>query len=390
MQQYIGFHLQKSEYAIPITKVREIINLPEITRLPQSSPTLTGITNLRGSVIPVVNVKRLMHLAENGNKGSKIIVIASGRITYGILVDSITGVIGIDESAIESPENLAQGRTEQVNGVAKYSDRLIMLLDPKKLIPLEDMGLLEDAAAVEGGNAAGPCGTAQTLGEKELHDARRFFEKRTVDPADPRLALFNDMIKFMEAIAAQDYGAADHAMQTIVKESQGDLFKEVGKVTRKLHDAVKSFKDAIDPRIKGLATTDMPNAVDQLRFVIDKTEEAAHKTMSVVEKYILRMDDLSGHIRKVQAPAETVQYLKQFKNELEDDLTLVLTTQSFQDLTGQTIKKVIDLVRDIETELVTLIATFGVKVEVGAAPSPPLPEKISQADVDDLLKGFGF
>ena len=134
----------------------------------------------------------------------------------------------------------------------------------------------------------------------------------------------------------------------------------------------------------------MPNAVDQLRFVIDKTEEAANKTMGIVEKYIMGMDELSGHIRKLKEPEETIAYLKSFKNGLEDDLTEILTTQSFQDLTGQTIKKVISLVGDIEEELVQLISSFGVKIETGARAEIVQAEKVSQSGVDDLLKDFGF
>jgi chemotaxis protein CheZ len=111
--------------------------------------------------------------------------------------------------------------------------------------------------------------------------------------------------------------------------------------------------------------------------------------MGIVEKYILGMDDLAAHIRNLKEPGESVSYLKDFKNKLEDDLTEILTAQSFQDITGQTIKKVIKLVGDIEEELVKLIATFGVKIEHGAK-AEVTPEEVSQADVDDLLKEFGF
>ncbi|HEX8947769.1 MAG TPA: protein phosphatase CheZ, partial [Dissulfurispiraceae bacterium] len=124
--------------------------------------------------------------------------------------------------------------------------------------------------------------------------------------------------------------------------------------------------------------------------VIEKTEEAANKTMGIVEKYTLSMDDLATHIRNIKEPAESLNYLKSFKNSLEDDLTEILTTQSFQDLTGQTIKKVIKLVGDIEEELVRLIATFGVKIDTGTRADLAQPEQVSQAGVDDLLKDFGF
>ncbi len=119
----------------------------------------------------------------------------------------------------------------------------------------------------------------------------------------------------------------------------------------------------LDPRLKEIATEQMPRAVDQLQMVIDKTEEAANKTMEIVEKYILKMDDLANHIRGLQGPQESVEFLREFKNSLEDDLTEILTTQSFQDLTGQVLKKVINLVGDLEVELVRLITTFGLKIE---------------------------
>jgi chemotaxis protein CheZ len=124
-------------------------------------------------------------------------------------------------------------------------------------------------------------------------------------------------------------------------------------------------------------------------MVIDKTEEAANKTMEIVEKYILKMDDLANHIREIQGPESSVQFLRDFKNSLEDDLTEILTTQSFQDLTGQVLKKVIALVGDLEVELVRLITTFGLKFEE-KEPVKKEVEKVSQEDVDELLKEFGF
>jgi chemotaxis protein CheZ len=102
------------------------------------------------------------------------------------------------------------------------------------------------------------------------------------------------------------------------------------------------------------------------------------------------MDDLAANIRKLQGPEDAVKYLKDFKNRYEDDLTEIITTQSFQDLTGQTIQKVIQLVADIEKELVGMVAAFGLKIDMGAKESEEVREKVSQAGVDDLLKEFGF
>ncbi len=398
MQQYIGFRLHTGEYAIPITKVREIVNLPAVTNLPQSPAYLRGITNLRGNVIPLVNLKKLINVLDTGSGGSKVIVIVSGRLIFGIIVDGITGVLSLDENAIESPEGLSRSHSQEITGVAKLDGRLIVLLDTGKLIPLSDHSLLEEVTEVHNPGQGGTVEvlkTVQTMaGEmkvKEFHDAREFFEKnKMLSPDDPRKEIFDDIVEFMNAITGQDYEKADTIIQTVAKKGQGNLFQEVGKITRKLHNTVKSFQEALDPRFKDFANSDIPTAVGKLQFVIDKTEEAANKTMSVVEKYILVMDELSAHIRKVEGPPETVAYLKDFKNTLEDDLTEILTTQSFQDLTGQTIKKVITLVGDIEAELVRLITSFGVKIDSGAQSSEESPERVSQEGVDDLLKEFGF
>ncbi len=398
MQQYIGFHLNDSEYSIPILKVREIVSMPEITRMPQSLDYIEGVTNLRGSIIPIVNLKKLVHLGNPENLGAKVIVVASGSMTFGVLVDDITGVITIDESAIEPPEKFMSGNMEQVEGVAKLKDRLVVLLDTRHLIPGEDMSAFEDVimevtesgdGTVEVTKKVHSIGGETTV--KETRDAKEFFDKRGFNPQDPRYLIVDDLMSFMDAMALNDHEKADLAIQNIVKKGQSELFTEVGKVTRKMHDSIKSFRDALDPKLKDIANVEMPNAVDRLHYVISKTEEAANKTMGIVEKYLLKMDDISDQIRKLTGPEESVSYLRSFRNGLEDDLTEVLTTQSFQDLTGQTIKKVIKLVGEIESELVRLIATFGVKMDTGAAVEvSAAAEQVSQSGVDDLLKDFGF
>ncbi|MBF0328281.1 MAG: protein phosphatase CheZ [Nitrospirae bacterium] len=397
--QYIGFTMSGCEYSIPILKVQEIINLPSITKLPQSADYIEGVTNLRGRIIPVVNLKKLVGLfgeiAEITTE--KVIVVTSGRMTFGVLVDGITGVVTIDQSLIEPSENFMQHHIDQVEGVAKVDDRLVVLLDTKKLIPVEDASLFEDNIYEVGEQIGDKVEVVKKIegmgGEmvvREMRDAKDFFEKKGIPADDPRYALFDDMVAFMNSITGQDYEKADEAIQKMMNKGQSDLFKEVGKVTRKLHDSIRSFKEALDPRLKDMASSEMPNAVDRLKYVIEKTEEAANKTMGIVENNILVMDELSTHIRNLTGPEESIAYIKDFKNRLEDDFTEILTTQSFQDLTGQTIKKVITLVSEIENELVSLITSFGVKVEAGGKAEAEAAERVSQAGVDDLLKDFGF
>ncbi len=394
--QYIGFTMDGSEYAIPILKVQEIINVPPLTKMPQAPPYVKGITNLRGRVIPVMNLRRIIGWADGvgAPSGGKVIVLTSGRITFGILVDGIAGVVDVDDSDIEHPADL--NAADAVSGVAKFGDRLLVMLDVRKLIPMEDLELFEDevCSVTEAGDKVELVKKVDGMGGemfvKEIVDAKDFFERKGLDLNDPRFALFDDMVDFMNAATNRDYEKADRAIQNIFTKGRGDLYKEVGKVTRKLHDSIKCFKEAIDPRLKDIATTDMPRAVDRLNYVIEKTEEAANRTLVLAEKYIMSMDDFSSHVRNLDGPEESVAFLKTYKGQLETDLMDVITTQSFQDITGQSIRKVIKVVGDIEDELVRLITTFGVKMEDLSGGRETEEEKVSQSDVDDLLRDFGF
>lgn len=398
MHQYIGFNLNSNEYMIPILNVREIVNMPVITSLPQSPQYIKGITNLRGSILPVVDLKMLLRLGGNGNAGEQVIVIASGKIMFGIVVEGITGVINIDSDTIEQPQGVINGHLEQVEGIAKLKDRLIVLLDPKKLLPLEDMSLFEDAVVdfkeVGNGDKVEVTKKIQTIaGEvivKETHNAREFFNKK-FSSSDPKHNAFNIILDFMEATAAQDYEKAEAIISQLFKSTEGELYKEVGKVTRRFHDSIKEFKEAIDPGLKKIAKEEVPNAVDKLQFVITKTEDAANRVMGIVEKYLSEGDKLLSHIENIKGPQESISYLRSLKESLNNDMTEILMAQEFQDITGQTIKKVIGLVNQIEKELLRLITTFGVKIEDKTfSAQSETADKLTQTDVEKLLGDFGF
>ena len=397
MGQYIGFHLGGEEYSIPILKVREIINVPGMTRLPQTPEYIEGVANLRGSVVPIVNIKKLVKLDGASGGGDKVIVLSNGKVTFGILVDGITGVIGIEDSSIEPPDRLLNGTSERIVGVAKYKKRLIVLLDTKKLLPTDDLDMFDENIVSVNETAdvdkVDVVKKVQTMGGEvelhELHDAKEFLGRKA-GGSDSDKRIVESLVAFMEAISSKDYEKADAIIARLSDYSSGGLFAEVGKVTRRLHDSLKSFKESIDPKLCELASNEVPNAIDRLQFVIAKTEEAANKTMGIVEKHLLEMDELSARIRKLDGPDDAVKYIKDFKNRLEDDLTEIITTQSFQDITGQTIKKVIRLVGEIEQELAVMVATFGLKADQKTKANPVVLETVSQAGVDDLLKEFGF
>jgi len=225
---------------------------------------------------------------------------------------------------------------------------------------------------------------------RELQDAKEFLSKikESKAPGDPSQKALEDLMSFMKAMEAGDYQAANAAVERLMESQEGELYNELGKITRSLHDSLKSFRDAIDSKISTIVRNDVHSAVDRLQYCVMETEQAANKTMEIVEKHMASMKNLEDNIQKLQGPEEAVNYLKDFKKLYESDLTEIITAQSFQDLTGQTIQKVIRLVADIEKELVGMVTTFGLKLDM--VDKEEIHEKVNQSDVDELLKEFGF
>lgn len=412
MQQYIGFSINSNQYMISILAVREIISMPSITQLPHLPPYVRGITNLRDTIIPVINIKYLLNGVCGEGEGKTIIVVASGQVIFGIIVDAITGVVKVDENQIEPPESFVNKNSESIAGVAKIEGRLIVLLDIKKLLPLDDLTLLEDTIVnieeSEDGNSVEVTRQVNTIGGKveikELHNAEDYLsEKRKSD--DPNSRIYDMMLQVMDALTKGDYSRVEDITDELAKATDSNIFKEVGKITRKLHDSLEDFKGAIDSGLQKLTENDVPNAVDKLQFVISKTEDAANKTMAIVEQYFEEDGDFKKHIDNIEGHDEDKAYLTAFKDALDNSMTEILTAQQFQDITGQTIKKVINLVNSVENELLNLITSFGM---TGNPASNIKPErkgydeyaeesgghkpaaKIEQADVESLLNDFGF
>jgi|Deesub1362A_J573_1020465.scaffolds.fasta_scaffold00398_37 chemotaxis protein CheZ len=411
MQQYVGFKLNENEYTIPILKVQEIINTPSITRLPQSPPYIRGVTNLRGKVIPIVDLRKLETVGETNLEATKVIVLSNNNVAFGILVDEITGVINIDESNIEPPEHFMQGRIERIEGVARFNDRMVIVLDTNKLVETDDLQF--DESAVDAGKfsvageekvleivqdsldeakkiqeASSPQGIEVVTGE-EKSDTKELLSKM-ISLDERKNKFITTLLELLDVLAAHDYERADMLVSELLRSAEGELYNEVGRVTRKLHDSIREFKQTLNPRLKRIARNEVPSAVDSLQFVIRKTEEAANTTMEIVEKYLSGVSELAAHIEKVKAPEESVGYLKSFVKALNSDMTTILLAQEYQDITGQAIKKVIELINSIESELVGLIATFGLKLDTKPVEDEQLSERITQDQVEDLLNEFGF
>ena len=235
-----------------------------------------------------------------------------------------------------------------------------------------------------------------------------------------------ELVQLLEMGQQED---ANEMIQGLAVPGSTELFAEVGKLTRQLHDSLKTFQ--VDPQISSLLEDDIPDAKRRLSHVIDMTEQAANKTMDAVETCLPIADTLHSGLNNIMPDWQKLMtrdlkvgefkalchslngFLRESANDanaLQGSLTEVLMAQGFQDLTGQILRRVIELVREVEDSLIGLLTAFGQtnlqqeerpaaakKAKAAHEAEGPIIDAGSrddvvqgQDDVDDLLSSLGF
>lgn len=240
------------------------------------------------------------------------------------------------------------------------------------------------------------------------------------------LITLNDARQLLEYIEDGYQEEADQLFLNIISRNQIDLFTELGKMTRNLHDELSNFQ--VDPRLQDIADTEIPDATERLRYIITMTDKAANRTMDAVDFCMPLAQALSQSINEIQPMWDALMHNKiekdkfvalchqlnglilKSKNDSQTlctQLTEILMAQDFQDLTGQMINRVIKLVTEVENKLLELLTAFKSKnipigkkdevVSTGLELEGPIVNKEqredvaqSQDDVDDLLASLGF
>jgi len=133
------------EYGVPISQVQEIVRVGNITMVPNSPAYMEGVVNLRGRVLPVLNLRKRLKLpATEMSKSSRIVVTEIGSKVIGLLVDAVSHVIKVSPGFVESaPEEVLEVDTDYITGVGKLKERLIILLDLEKLLKREKIEIKE-------------------------------------------------------------------------------------------------------------------------------------------------------------------------------------------------------------------------------------------------------
>lgn len=143
--QMVGFNVGGEFFGAPIGAVKEIIRVPDITHVPDTPDFVEGVVNLRGKIVPVIDMRRRVGVpSTERNRNSRILVLELAGKIVGLIVDNASDILKIQEDAIEPPPDIVSSvGAEYVTGVGKLSNKLVVLLDLSKLLSSEEMRNME-------------------------------------------------------------------------------------------------------------------------------------------------------------------------------------------------------------------------------------------------------
>ncbi len=139
--KYLSFFLSKEEYGIEILRVREIIGIVDITPLPKTAPYVKGVINLRGKIIPVIDLRLRfgMPKADYTNETCIVVVEVAGDaegqpLQTGCIVDTVCEVLSVENEQLEAAPRCANTSGEHIAGLAKLKDRVLIVLDIERVV----------------------------------------------------------------------------------------------------------------------------------------------------------------------------------------------------------------------------------------------------------------
>jgi purine-binding chemotaxis protein CheW len=146
--QVVGFRIGRETFGLPISIVREIVRVPEITSVPNAPDYIEGVINLRGRIIPVVDLrKRFGDKSFERNKKNRIVVVELQARAVGLIVNSASEVLRIPPTDIDEPHNVfKEGELNYITGIGKLNGRLVILLDLSKVLERGELNHLDEVA----------------------------------------------------------------------------------------------------------------------------------------------------------------------------------------------------------------------------------------------------
>jgi purine-binding chemotaxis protein CheW len=135
--QLVAFKLGREEYSVSILQVQEIKRITDITRVPHTPDYIKGVINLRGSVLPVIDLKKRLNLPQQtSTEDTRIIIVKVDELSVGMIVDAVSEVMTINQENIDAPDAVVGGSvaSNYLSGVGKLENRLLILLNLEEII----------------------------------------------------------------------------------------------------------------------------------------------------------------------------------------------------------------------------------------------------------------
>lgn len=144
--QLVSFMIGNEEFGLNILLIQEIIRMLQITKVPNAPSYIDGVINLRGKIIPVIDLRSKMGMPrKEHDHNTRIIVVELAAQTVGFIVDSVTEVLRIPENITEPPPSIVAGvNSDYIKSVGKLDDRLLILIDLEKILSAKDKVELEE------------------------------------------------------------------------------------------------------------------------------------------------------------------------------------------------------------------------------------------------------
>lgn len=149
--QYLAFRLGEEVFAFDISKVREVLEFSSVTKVPQTPEMMKGVINLRGAVVPVIDMRIKFGMSETETTVNTVIIITeieleNESIMLGALVDSVQEVIDLDSEHIEpAPKIGTRLNTDFIKGMGKHNDQFLIILDIEKIFSTEELEIVQNA-----------------------------------------------------------------------------------------------------------------------------------------------------------------------------------------------------------------------------------------------------
>ncbi len=178
--QLVSFKLGEEEFGIIIDNVQEIIRMKPLTHIPGASQFVDGVIDLRGNILPVIDLRKKLNLPpKEADELTRIIVINLGNINTGIIVDTVLEVLRISKEEVKSPPSLLGSEVKFIEGIIKRDFRLIILLDVKNILTEEDVINISNITKRMSGDIT-------EIEEESIYESKERIENKVTDDT-PRL-----------------------------------------------------------------------------------------------------------------------------------------------------------------------------------------------------------